>query len=86
MKKYLVLIMFIVVSFAAFGQVDSVTVKQSSSLNWFDFMVDNWVSISTILLYIVYRLVPTKQADFIKAVIDWLWNIIPDNKKGGGKH
>lgn len=48
---------------------------------------DNWGFILSGLTYILYRFIPTKRADIIISLISWLWNtLIPDRKKGGGKH
>ena len=67
---------------------DSITVSDSATLsfNWLALIIDNWASISAIAFYVIYRLIPTAKADRIKAIVDWLWNLIPDRKKGGGTH
>ncbi len=67
---------------------DVVVVSDDSTLsfNWLSLILDNWEYITAILMYVLYRIIPTAKADFIKKTIDWIWGLIPDRKKGGGKH
>ena len=54
--------------------------------NMFNYIVDNWTTLSPIVIgaaWFIVRLTPTeKDNDFLK----WLLELIPNFKKGGGKH
>ena len=85
MKKYLIVLLCLLCWHVGIAQ-EPTTDVQPLPFNWLDLIIDNWASISAIAFYIIYRLIPTAKADRIKAVVDWLWNLIPDRKKGGGTH
>ena len=54
-----------------------------------EFLIENWYSILIGLVpvvWIVVRLTPTEKDDKIWGFIAKMINMIPDNKKGGGKH
>ena len=52
-----------------------------------DFIIEHWPSISAILGAILLRLIPTeKNYDIISKILKLLDLVIPNLKKGGGKH
>lgn len=56
----------------------------NSTLN---FIIEHWLSISSILLLIILRVIPTeKNRDIAKGILKLLDYIVPNLKKGGGKH
>jgi len=82
-----IMVALLVMAAPAFGQ-DTTVVNQSGSVfdSIFGFISDNWPLISGILCYILYRLIPTKNADVVMRLLTWAVSLIPDNKKGGGKY
>lgn len=55
--------------------------------NALDFIIEHWISVSGLLLLIVTRLIPTeKNQDIAKRVLEILDLVIPNLKKGGGRH
>lgn len=52
-----------------------------------NFIFEHWVSISGLLALIISRVIPTgKNYDIAKKILDFLDIIIPNLKKGGGRH
>lgn len=55
--------------------------------NVLDFIIEHWISVSGLLLLIATRLIPTeKNQDIAKRVLEILDLVIPNLKKGGGRH
>lgn len=51
-----------------------------------DFLLSNAEYLLPIVAWILYRFIPTAKADLILKFIKWVIELIPDKKKGGGKH
>lgn len=82
--KRIILFFALLLPLLAWGQDATEPVQQG--INWVDAIIELWIPITTIIAWFLYRLIPTKRADIIMTVINWLVTLIPDNKKGGGKH
>jgi len=86
MKKLLFFIMAIVLfSFGISAQDISIEADKEANV-YLQFLFENYEYIVPVLIWLVYRFVPTKQSDIIVKAINWLISLIPDKKKGGGTH
>ena len=85
MKKYLLLIAFLVAFIApSFAQAVEAVAEDSNFL--IEFLSANYEAVAVITTWLVMRLIPTKWKDPVLMILNWLISLIPDKKSGGGSH
>ena len=61
--------------------------KQTLLESVMNFLIENWVWLLPGLTWLLHRFIPTEKADRIISIVKWIFDkIVPDRKKGGGKH
>jgi len=85
MKRIVLLFSLLIVSLIAIAQGETVQPEAASKV--LDLFSEIWPLVAPFILWVIYRLVPTKSADVIWKVLTWLIDtFIPDRKSGGGTH